>query len=269
MTTHRKLRVIYIAGYGRSGSTILDIALGQHPAIFGAGEITALTRHVWERNEYCACGNPIQDCSLWSAIVQQWLDGQEPSLIEYYSSLQRKFESNAGPIRLLSGKAGRRLFCDYAHHTMRLFDAIASVSGNTTIIDSSKIPWRAFALSRIKGIDLHVIHLVRDGRAVAWSLLQRYSRDVTAGLQKDIQPKSTVRTALRWGFVNVATELLCRRLEPDRFLRMCYEDFTADPEVAFQRVGRSLGIDLGHTGAALNTASLSDPVIRWLAIVCG
>ena len=32
--------IIYIAGYGRSGSTILDISLGQHDDIMGMGEFT-------------------------------------------------------------------------------------------------------------------------------------------------------------------------------------------------------------------------------------
>ena len=56
VTISKPVRVVYIAGYGRSGTTILDIALGQHSVVMGAGEITALTRHVWQENEYCACG---------------------------------------------------------------------------------------------------------------------------------------------------------------------------------------------------------------------
>ena len=34
--------IIYIAGYGRSGSTVLDIMLGDHPRIFSGGELTYL-----------------------------------------------------------------------------------------------------------------------------------------------------------------------------------------------------------------------------------
>ena len=39
MPTTQPIRVSIFAGYGRSGTTVLDIALGQHPAVIGAGEI--------------------------------------------------------------------------------------------------------------------------------------------------------------------------------------------------------------------------------------
>ena len=37
--------VLYIAGYGRSGSTVLDMLLGTHPRIIGGGELTHLFHH--------------------------------------------------------------------------------------------------------------------------------------------------------------------------------------------------------------------------------
>ena len=37
--------VLYVAGAGRSGSTLLDNLLGQIPGFFSAGEL----RYVWER----------------------------------------------------------------------------------------------------------------------------------------------------------------------------------------------------------------------------
>ena len=33
-------KIIYVAGYGRSGSTLLDMMLASHPAVFGAGEMS-------------------------------------------------------------------------------------------------------------------------------------------------------------------------------------------------------------------------------------
>ncbi len=251
MASVQRPRVIYIAGYGRSGSTILDIILDQSSEVFGAGEVTTLARHVWSGNEYCACGAPIRDCPVWSAIVDQWLDGHDASLIERYSVLQHKFESITGSLRLLLGIASRKEFSEYAEHTSRLFNAIAAVTGATAVIDSSKLPGRAHALARVTDIDLYVIHLVRDGRAVAWSLLQRYDRDVKAGLQKAIRPKSTVRTSLRWAIINAATEWLCRRLGPDRSTRVCYENVTTEPAATLQSLGVSIGIDLDRTGTAL------------------
>ncbi len=62
------VRIAYIAGYDAAGSTILDIALGQHAALGGSGgdHLRYTTR--WRNNEYCACGKAIRDCSFWSSF---------------------------------------------------------------------------------------------------------------------------------------------------------------------------------------------------------
>jgi hypothetical protein len=242
-----RLRVVYIAGYGRSGTTVLNTALGQHPAAMGAGEITALARHVWTNNEYCACGQPIRDCSFWSAVVQRWAGGQGLSFLEEYSALQRKFESIGGPVRMLA--RAREAFNMYAEHTVRLFDAISFVSSSDVIVDSSKLTSRALALALIPKIDLRVIHMVRDGRAVAWSLLQTYKRDIQSGIQKDITSKSVVRSAARWSFANMTAEALAWQLGPERFLRVRYEDFTAEPASTLKEIGRLLNLDFNQIGA--------------------
>ena len=96
MKVLKPVRIVYIAGYGRSGTTLLDIALGQHSAVLGAGEITALTRHVWQANEFCACGTPICDCKFWKPVLQQWFKGSDPQLIYKYSNLQKQFEGLLG-----------------------------------------------------------------------------------------------------------------------------------------------------------------------------
>ena len=60
--------VIYIAGYGRSGSTILDMLLGMHPTIFGAGEVTSIFDQ-WLQNGICSCKRSCKECVFWAAII--------------------------------------------------------------------------------------------------------------------------------------------------------------------------------------------------------
>lgn len=244
-------RIAYIAGYGRSGTTILDIALGQHGAVLGAGEITSLTRHVWRNNEYCACGNPIRDCSFWSAVCQEWSANPDPDLMSEYCALQTKFEGLSILIRVLSGLDLGKSFAKYARHTERLINAMVSRSGKQIIVDSSKLPGRAMALAQIPGIDMRVIHMVRDGRGVAWSLLKPYERDTKSGLQKEIRRKSVFRTALRWSVVNLAVEYLSRKLGPEKVMRVRYEDFASDPVAVMQQIGAFLDLDLHQIGSSL------------------
>jgi len=50
------IKVIYIAGWGRSGSTLIDGILGHTPGLVSVGEI----KFIWERgfieNRRCSCG---------------------------------------------------------------------------------------------------------------------------------------------------------------------------------------------------------------------
>lgn len=246
-----KPKIVFLTGYGRSGSTILDITLAQNPDIFGAGEITALTRHVWQENEYCACGNEIRSCPVWGEVVSRWLEGRDEGAVERYHRLQRRFEAAFSPFLIASGLAGRLGFAEYREMTESLFRTIAAVSGKDIVLDSSKLPGRAFALSKLPGIELALIHLVRDGRAVAWSMTQSFDRDVKAGFQKVIRPKSVLRTAMRWTLVNLMAEYACRRLAPERCCHVSYEGFTADPQATLERVGARLGLDFSQTARTI------------------
>src|SRR5437773_1697066 len=54
--TDRDVRVIYIMGAGRSGSTLLDTILASHPEVVGVGELVNLHSAGWTAKEICACG---------------------------------------------------------------------------------------------------------------------------------------------------------------------------------------------------------------------
>lgn len=229
------VRLIYVAGYGRSGTTLLDIALGEHPAIMGAGEVTTLARHVWDRGEYCACGQQVRDCPEWKAIVARWTQGEPEGFLAGYRRAQERTEGlfSAGRLLRLPGWRNHR------RRTLKLLRGMALVSGRPILVDSSKLPGRAFALAAMPGIDLHVVHVVRDGRGVAWSLMKGHRRSVEKGVQRDLRPKPLLYTALRWSMVNLAAEMLCRRVGPGRSIRVRYEDFVEDPR---GEIGRIVGL---------------------------
>lgn len=226
------IKLIYIAGYGRSGTTLLDIALGQRPGVMGAGEIATLARHVWDNDEFCACGVPVSQCSYWSEIVEQWQEGETTNILSRYRQAQLGTESIVAPGRFMGGlkRSG------YAPDTAKLLHAIANISNCPIVVDSSKLPGRGFASSDLSGVDLYVVHVVRDGRGVAWSMSKGYKRQVDKGVQRELRPKWLLHTALRWAIVNVAADLLCRRIGKSRAMRVRYEDFVADPEATVDRI---------------------------------
>jgi hypothetical protein len=237
-------KVIYITGYGRSGSTLLDIALGSHPRIFGAGEITALARHVWDNGEYCACGAQVRDCAFWRPIVESWLGetADQGQTLLAFADRQRRLEGLVSWRRL----AGRRFVPWLAGHLQQvgaLFGRIAAQLGakNPIIVDSSKLPGRGFVLAATPDIDLFVVHLVRDARAVAWSLSKPHSRSIEEGVQRELHPKPAAYVALRWTIVNLAAELLRLRVGKKRSMRLRYEDFVADPAAALKDIASMCG----------------------------
>ncbi len=96
------------------------------------------------------------------------------------------------------------------------------------IVDSSKHASLAFCLHMSADIDLRVLHVVRDSRAVAYSWTRRIRRPEAADDSGEYMATySPVRSALLWNTLNLGFALLSPRGVPVRQIR--YEDFLADP----------------------------------------
>lgn len=253
-------KVIYVTGYGRSGSTLLDIALGSHPRIFGAGELTALARHVWENGEYCACGAQVRNCGFWQQVVAGWTVGavDQEQTLRGIANRQRRLEGLMSWRRLAS-KRFTPWLTGHLEQLGRLFDGIAAQFGvdDPIIVDSSKLPGRGFVLAATPGIQLYVVHLVRDARGVAWSLSKPHSRSIEQGVQRDLHPKPAAYVALRWSVVNLAAELLRARAGKGQSMRIRYEDFVADPAAALQDIAEMCGAEWNEAADAAARSPLN------------
>ena len=71
-----KLKVILIAGYGRSGSTFLGGLLGAVDGCFHVGELHQLWNRCFERNWACECGQTFRDCAFWRRFMTHFYAGQ-------------------------------------------------------------------------------------------------------------------------------------------------------------------------------------------------
>ena len=60
--------VIYIAGSGRSGSTLLERTLGALPGWVNIGEAIDIPRKVAPLDELCGCGEAFSACPFWSRV---------------------------------------------------------------------------------------------------------------------------------------------------------------------------------------------------------
>jgi len=236
------LKVIYIAGDGRSGSTLLDRLIGAYPDVFSCGELGNLLQSMGSTEEYCACSERAGECRFWQSVMRQWSRVVPGFSQEEYRMLQHRYErlrSLLFPLNDLSFN-GRR-FARYAEYTRGLFEAISELSGAGVIVDSSKSPARALALSRVPGLDLRMLHLVRDVRGVAYSLRIPYRERPKEGPFANVRRRSNLRFVGTWALVNYFCERVRRKLaHPILFIR--YEDYTADPDIVLTGVASLLGV---------------------------
>lgn len=225
------LRILYIAGFGRSGSTLLDNILGQIPGFFSVGELSYLPDRGLRDGLSCACGERFGDCRVWVEIVERAFAGDQPDLDEMVAA--RESLTPRGVVRdALLGRHpfGHEPHSGYVRNLGKLYRAVQAVSGARVIVDSSKAPSYAWALQQIPGVELRIAHLVRDPRAVAYSWSQDKVYDERTGMKMTVHPPAA--SAKLWTTWNLATEALWnRRNAPagSRYFRMRYEDFADAP----------------------------------------
>jgi hypothetical protein len=250
------VKVLYVAGAGHSGSTLLDILLGNHPRLQGVGELADLPRGGWMENQYCTCYRPARDCPFWSGVRRAWAervgknDDDDVVVVEGYLELQDSFTRlRRWPRLLLEERRGPSArFRAYAGQTAALFEAVREVGGRSVVVDSSKSPSRAFALAMMPGIDLRLVHLTRDGRGVAASYKKNWRKDFRAGVTRDVRARPVWKTAAVWTLVNLEAEWVRRRLGAGKVAHVRYEDLVRDPGGVLGEIGRLIDADL--TGLA-------------------
>lgn len=232
--------VVYIAGSGRSGSTLLERALGEIAGFVNVGELIDLFRREASRGERCGCGRPFADCTFWASVGERAFGGWADACLADVHPLQRRVaQQRYMPRLLVMPLAGRGFRADAARYGAcyaSLYRAIAAEAAAACVVDASKWPVQALALSR-GGIDVRVVHLVRDVRGVAHSLSKRTKRPAT--------------TAAKWVSHQSQAGLLRRCGLP--FTRVRYEDFVRQPrrtvETALAELGLScLPSHLEHLG---------------------
>jgi UDP-N-acetylglucosamine transferase subunit ALG13 len=237
-------RILYVAGWGRSGSTLLDRMLGQVPGVFSAGEL----RDVWRRgvleDRLCGCGERFSACPVWTEVGRRAFGGWEGVDVVEMQRLRDRLDRPWAPPMVLGSRVLPGLDRDVARYVdalERLYFAIHETTGARVIVDSSKIPTYLLLLRRIPGVDLRVVHLVRDSRGVVFSW-QRHVERIDGGkerVENELRRYGTGSAAARYLFYNGLTHAVQLGL-PSLFMR--YEDLVRAPSPALESVLRHAGI---------------------------
>jgi hypothetical protein len=71
------VKVLYIAGEGRSGSTILGRIIGNLNGFVSTGELRLIWQHGLIQNIRCGCGVPFRECPWWTAVLAAAFGGTD------------------------------------------------------------------------------------------------------------------------------------------------------------------------------------------------
>jgi sulfotransferase family protein len=231
-------RVLYVGGLGRSGSTLVDRLLGQVPGCVSVGELV----HLWNRgliaNERCGCGQAFRACPFWTEVGERAFEGGWRAIdARGLAALQRRVDRNRYvPWMLVPAAAPpswRRALERYAEVLSRIYRGVAETAAAQVVVDSSKHASTGALLRNSAGIDLRLVHLVRDPRGVAFSWAKLVARPDVAEGGATMARVGPARVSARWLSYNLIFDLLCAR-RPALLVR--YEDLVRNPDGELRRI---------------------------------
>ncbi|MFA9460383.1 sulfotransferase [Thiohalorhabdus sp. Cl-TMA] len=162
------MKVVYITGLGRSGSTLLDVLLNAHSGMVGVGEVHKLRKFArLERSgrpgsldrigNSCACGAPtVWDCPFWTRVNAELVSASHGGL----AALDLEARDPA----------------DFRRDNARLFAAAGRASGTAYVVDSSKRVSRLRRLLAHPELEVVPVHILRDPRGRSNSIRRRNGR---------------------------------------------------------------------------------------------
>jgi hypothetical protein len=233
--------IAYVAGYGRSGSTLLDVVLGAGDAVVSLGEVGMLWRLLDDPAAHCSCGEAIAKCPYWGPVVAAFADAGAPSAADC-DRLSRSHE------HWVRGwfKGERKAVEGYGKCWRAVLGAAAAACGARLVVDSSKTAyrhfWRPRALCGYAGADVRLLHLIRDPRAVVASCMKGQNSRLAKGDDRT-RPFAWAIALIGWAVANVGARLNARRLGREKLLVVQYENLLSEPEHELARIGRFLGVD--------------------------
>lgn len=222
-----KKKLIYIMGYGRSGSTLLENLLCSNFNVNAYGEI----KYIYERGvleqEPCSCKNTIEQCDFWSDFSASEVELSKAKVLtdKFDSSLHFFLNKLLAPLNKEKIKAYRDIH-------KKTIDYILKKSKQDFVIDSSKMPGRAYWLfgEEYDYSDIYVIHLVRDPRGVAWSCQKEVVRFDSIDNTKKMPRFNALSTFLKWYINLVVSEYVLNKIPSKNVYRLRYEDLATNPK---------------------------------------
>lgn len=223
-----KVKVIYIAGAGRSGSTLLDMIISTSDQVFSVGEVYNFN-DIMKRDAFCACGERVSQCKFWGKLHKE----QGEIKIKNHANFRDYLKILN---YLYNPLASKKIFSENAENNHKIFSEVMNYGGAENkiyILDSSKDVGRLIELNNDPGVDLYCIHVARDPRGVVNSYSSK-----TLGGQQNIFSIIT-----KWLFMNIFIQRFIK-IKKLKNLVLSYDNFCGNSINEIKRIEEYLGIEI-------------------------
>lgn len=303
-------KLIYILAASHSGSTLLSMLLNSHSRVVTTGELKFSSQAIGDIDNYrCSCGQFINKCAFWQKIKAGMNKrGHEFDIsnagMDFNSVDSQYVRKLLKPLHrgmllelcrdcaLSISPLWRKQLQEIQERNAALIETILDTTGAEVVVDSSKTDIRLKYLLRNKQLDVKVIRLIRDGRAVALTYINPAEfadaiipdlRAGGTGGKRENERLSMTQAAHQWKRSNEAAENLLRRLDKSQWIEIRYERLCDDLENTLDSLFNFIGLEpdmrnrdfrsvenhvIGN-GMRLDTISKVELDERWKSILSG
>jgi hypothetical protein len=265
-------RLAYLLAASHSGSTLLAMLLGAHPDACSAGELKAT--NMGDPDQYrCSCKLLINQCRFWSDVGGMMQQKGIPdfaitragtSIFELQSAYVNRLLAPLyrGPmlewvrdIALGFSPEWQAHLRETQKRNLALAESLLAVTGARVVVDSSKVALRLKYLLSIPLLNIKVIRVIRDGRAVSLTYMDDWNfadssdpslRGGGSGNQRKPPRRNMTEAAREWKRSNEAADCLVARLPRSQWINVRYEDLCAAPLPTLQKLCQFLDLDPGR-----------------------
>lgn len=242
--------IVFVGGWGRSGSTLLTRMLAEVDDFVAVGEVRDVFLRGIIEDRVCGCGVRFSECEFWQTVGDDafggWSKLSVPRLKELRVLTDKPWHV---PALIKPGlrKVTDEAVAEYGELLLSLYRSIRKITGKRYIVDASKIASYGAILQRTEGLSPRFIHLVRDPRGTlnSWMKQVRMTDDLD---RTRYMPRYNITTgAARYVGYNAEMHMVGKH---SPHLLMRYEDLVLEPEAkireALNFIGIQDGSDLSH-----------------------